>query len=150
MPNQRAGGGSGWAGRAPQSARHLNFGASSSSAAGRGGNGVVSVTGAAAVGRQRANTAATAPVSAPNRHRTAHSNSSQRGGGAQRGRVSRPPAPRNGGINISGSVQPINDDEELSDDVEELGSSGGHLVSQGSRAFWSDENNACLLQLALE
>ncbi|CAL4909936.1 unnamed protein product [Urochloa decumbens] len=134
VPNQRAGSDFGWAGRAPQSARHLNFGASSSSAA--------------AVGRQRANTAATAPVSTSTRRRPARSNPSLPGGGG-RGRGSRPPVPRNGGINIGGSGQSFNDDEELPD-VDDFGSVGGLPVSQGTRAFWSDENNACLLQLAVE
>jgi hypothetical protein len=80
----------------------------------------MSSTSAGAVGRQRANTIVTAPVSAPTRRRTARSNTSQHGGGGHRGRASRPTAPRNGAINIGGSGQFINDDEELSDGVEEL------------------------------
>jgi hypothetical protein len=64
--------------------------------------------------------------------------------------VSRPPAPTNGGINIGGSDQSFNDDEDLSDGVEELGRNGGHSVRQRTRAYWSDENNACLLELAME
>jgi hypothetical protein len=64
--------------------------------------------------------------------------------------VSRPPAPTIGGINIGGSGQSFNDDEDLSDGVEELGSNGGHSVRQRTRAYWSDENNACLLELAME
>jgi hypothetical protein len=67
VSNQRVGGGSasGWVGRVPQSARHLNFGSSSSSPAGHGGHGVMSLMSAGAVGRPRSNAAATAPVSAP-------------------------------------------------------------------------------------
>jgi hypothetical protein len=64
--------------------------------------------------------------------------------------VSRPPAPNNGGINIGGSGQSFNDDDERTDDVEELDNIGGFPVSQGTRAYWSDENNACLLELAIE
>jgi hypothetical protein len=63
--------------------------------------------------------------------------------------VRRPPAPRNGIINISDSVQSINDDEELSDGVEEFGNGVGNPVRQQTRAYWSDENNACLLELAI-
>jgi hypothetical protein len=143
VPNQRARGGSGWGGRAPQSVRHLNFGASSSSAASRGEHGVESSIGASAGARQRVNTA-------PTRRPTARSNTSQRGGGGTRGRVSRPPAARNAGIIIGGSGQSFNDDDEQTDDVEELDSIGGFPVSQGTRAYWSDENNACLLDLAIE
>jgi hypothetical protein len=109
----------------------------------------VSSTSAGAVGRQRANTVVTAPVSAPTRRRTARSNTLQRGGGGHRGRASRPTAARNGAINIGGSGQFINDDEELSDGVEELGSNYGDPVRQRTRAYWSDENNACLLELAM-
>jgi hypothetical protein len=116
VPNQRARGGSGWGVPAPQSALHLNFGASSSSAARRGEHGVESSIGASAGARQRVNIAATAPTRRP----TARSNTSQRGGGGTRGRVSRPPAPRNGGITIGGSGQSFNEDNEQTDDVEEL------------------------------
>jgi hypothetical protein len=63
--------------------------------------------------------------------------------------VRHPPAPRNGIINISDSVQSINDDEELSDGVEEFGNGVGNPVRQQTRAYWSDENNACLLELAI-
>jgi hypothetical protein len=63
--------------------------------------------------------------------------------------VSHPPAPRNGTININDSGQSINDDEELSDGVEEFGNGVGNPVRQRTRAYWSDENNACLLELAI-
>jgi hypothetical protein len=33
--------------------------------------------------------------------------------------------------------------------VEELGSNYGDPVRQRTRAYWSDENNACLLELAM-
>jgi hypothetical protein len=34
--------------------------------------------------------------------------------------------------------------------VEELDNISGLSVSQGTRAYWSNENNACLLELAIE
>jgi hypothetical protein len=64
--------------------------------------------------------------------------------------VSRPPAPRNVGIIIGGSGQSLNDDDEQTDDVEELDSIDGFSVSQDTRAYWSNENNVCLLELAIE
>jgi hypothetical protein len=64
--------------------------------------------------------------------------------------VSRPPAPRNAGIIIGGSGQSFNDDDEQTDDVEDLDNIDGFPVSQGTRAYWSDENNACLFDLAIE
>jgi hypothetical protein len=54
------------------------------------------------------------------------------------------------GIDIDGSGQSFNDDDELTNDVEELGGIDGLPVSQGTWVYWSDENNAYLLQLALE
>lgn len=74
----------------PPNIRHLNFGASSSSVAGRGGHDVMLSMGAAIVACQRVNIAATTPVSAPTHHRTARSNTSQHGDGGQHGCVSRP------------------------------------------------------------
>jgi hypothetical protein len=42
------------------------------------------------------------------------------------------PTPRNGGIDIDGSGQSFNDDDELTNDVEELGGIDGLPVSQGT------------------
>jgi hypothetical protein len=70
--------------------------------------------------------------------------------GGTRGRVSRPPAPRSAGIIIGCSDQSFNGDDEQINDVEELDSISGFPVSQGTRAYWSGENNVCLLELAIE
>jgi hypothetical protein len=82
--------------------------------------------------------------------RRQRNNAASHGGGGQRGR--RPRAARSAGrgqASRSGDLF-TNDHEEPEDEVEEMGSSNGPPVSQGSRAFWSDENSACLLQLCLE
>jgi len=157
----RAGAGDAWATPASPYARQLHFGGSAAAAAGRGGgNGGVfpggSSSGAGGV-RQRVKSSGVVP----GRQRT---NTALRGDGGQRmntairggsgQRILRPRAPRAPRSAVrgqaSGSGAPFDIDEELEDDVEELASSGGPLVSHTNRAQWNDANNACLLELCIE
>jgi len=152
-PRAGAGAGDGRATSAQPFARQLNFGGSSSAATGRRrGNGGVfpggSSSGAGGSVRQRANSAATAPI-----RRNQRTSTTLRGSGGQRVPRSRPPrAPRSTVRGQpSGSGAPFdNADEEMEDDAEELASSGGLSVSQTNRAQWNDVNSACLLELCLE
>uniref|UniRef100_A0A8R7UPM7 Myb/SANT-like domain-containing protein n=1 Tax=Triticum urartu TaxID=4572 RepID=A0A8R7UPM7_TRIUA len=141
----------------PPYARRLNFGGSLSAAAGRGGgnDGVFldgSSLGAGGGVRQRANSAAAAPSRRNQRSRTTFSGGDvrQRANSAAAAPSRRAPRSVVRG-QASGSGGPFaNGDEELEDDVEELASSGGPLVSQTNRAQWNDANSACLLELCLE
>ena len=152
-PRAGAGAGDGRATSAQPFARQLNFGGSSSAATGRRrGNGGVfpggSSSGAGGSVRQRANSAATAPI-----RRNQRTSTALHGSGGQRVPRSRPPrAPRSTVRGQpSGSDAPFdNADEEMEDDAEELASSGGLSVSQTNRAQWNDVNSACLLELCLE
>ena len=64
-------------------------------------------------------------------------------------RERRPPAPRSAGRGHAfGSGAPF--DNANDDDVEQLASSGGLPVSQGTRAQWNDSNNASMLELCIE
>uniref|UniRef100_A0A8R7UMK8 Uncharacterized protein n=1 Tax=Triticum urartu TaxID=4572 RepID=A0A8R7UMK8_TRIUA len=112
-------------------------GGSSSAGAGRGAGGVV---------RQQANSAAAAPG---RRNQCTGTTSRGSGGGY---RVPPPRAPRSAlRGQASGSGAPFdNGDEELEDDVEELASSGGPLVSQSNRAHWNDANSTYLLELCIQ
>jgi hypothetical protein len=148
-----AGAGDGRATLAQPFARQLNFGGSSSAATSRRrGNGGVfpggSSSGAGGSVRQRANSAATAPI-----RRNQRTSTTLRGSGGQRVPHSQPPrAPRSTVRGQPcGSGAPFdNADEELEDDAEELASSGGLSVRQTNRAQWNDVNSACLLELCLE
>ncbi|XP_037463539.1 uncharacterized protein LOC119335522 [Triticum dicoccoides] len=157
-------GADGWVNPSPSFVRQLNFGGSSSAATGRGGgNGGVFLSvssmgpgggsslagagrGAGGVVRQRANSAAAAPG---RRNQCTGTTSRGSGGGY---RIPPPRAPRSAlRGQASGSGTPFdNGDEELEDDVEELASSGGPLVSQSNRAHWNDANSACLLELCIQ
>ena len=147
-PRAGAGAGDGRATSAQPFARQLNFGGSSSAATGRRrGNGGVfpggSSSGAGGSVRQRANSAATAPI-----RRNQRTSTALHGSGGQRVPRSRPPRAPRSTIRgqPSGSAAPFdNADEEMEDDAEELASSGGLSVSQTNRAQWNDVNSACLI-----
>lgn len=149
----RAGAGDAWVTPAPQHAGQLLFGGSSSVAAGRGGRNGGGYTGKSSSGagggvRQRANSAAVAAGWRPQRTNTA-----SHGSGGQGVPLPRAPrAPRSGVRGqASSSDAPFNiDNEAIEDDMEELASSDGPLVSHASRAQWNDANNACLLELCIE
>lgn len=137
-----AGGGDARAAAAAPYARQLLFDGSTSAA----GNTV----------RQRANSAAAAPVRRQQLNNTARRRTNSQG-------APRPPPPRAQRAprtqraprsavrgQASGSGAPFNNDEAMEDHVEDLASSGGPPVSNVDRAHWSDENNACLLELCIE
>ncbi|RLN35450.1 hypothetical protein C2845_PM03G26960 [Panicum miliaceum] len=124
----RAGAGDGRAGVAQPYARQLNFGSSSSAAAGRGGgnDGVFPGGSLSGEGGRHANSATAAPG-----RRSQRTNTAFRGGGSGQ-RVPRPRAPRSvvrGQASVSGAPFD-NGDEELEEDMEELASSGGPPVSE--------------------
>ena len=133
----RAGAGDGWTTPTAPSARQNLFGGSSSAGASRGGGNGGGL-------RQRANSATAAPN---RRRRGTRAPASGSSGSGLRGR--RPPAPRSAGRGQEfGSDAPFDNADD--DDVEELASSGGLPVSQGTRAQWNDSNNASMLELCIE
>ncbi|RLN09752.1 transposon protein, putative, CACTA, En/Spm sub-class [Panicum miliaceum] len=161
VPNQRAGGGAGWAARgAALHARQLNFGASSSVAGSRGGhddampswpahgggnNGIFiggSSSGAGSGGggdRGRANSSSRAPG-----RRRQRANASNRGGACGRGGRGGRAARSAGPPQATGSDY-IDVDEEgaCEEEVEDLGSSGGPPVHPNleNPDFWPHFNN---------
>ncbi|CAL4982238.1 unnamed protein product [Urochloa decumbens] len=130
-------------------ARQLQFGGSSSAAAtGGGGNGGGSSSGAGGPVRQRANSAGAAPVRRPQR-----ANLASRATNTQRVPRHRAPRPNTRAVRgqATGSMAPFdNNDAAMEDDIEELASSGGPMVSHVNRAQWNDATNACLLELCIE
>ncbi|KXG33879.1 hypothetical protein SORBI_3003G385600 [Sorghum bicolor] len=132
-------------------ARQLQFGGSSSAAAGRGCG-----TSAGGVVRQRANSASATPGRRPQRANTVPRGSTgQRIPSGPRPRGTRAPSTTTSTRAVRGqptasSTPFFNHDAAMEDDGEELGSSGGPPVSHSSRAQWNDANNACLLELCIE
>ncbi|KAG2577043.1 hypothetical protein PVAP13_6NG077930 [Panicum virgatum] len=154
VPHLAPGLGHGWAAPPAPRACQLQFGASSSAGGSNGGagdgmppwlaHGGGSSSSADGGGRGRAK------VSSAGRHRTCSSSSNRGrassrggwGGRAARG-ASHPQAPGNNYIGID-------EEEGYEEEVEDLGNSGGPLVSYDTRANWNDLNNGYLLQLCLE
>ncbi|XP_039808149.1 spidroin-1-like isoform X4 [Panicum virgatum] len=138
VPNQRAGRGAGLVARGPLSARHLNFGVSSSAAGGRGGQDDVvsswpahsggnsglfiggSSSRAGGGGRGCANSSSVAPG-----RRRPRSNASNRGGargrGGRGGRVARSAGPPQA---PGGGYTDVDDEGAWEEEVEDYGSSG--------------------------